>query len=370
MALNVPEIDFGDLSPGRFHEEIVATARPFVLRGLLADWPVVTAGKAGPEALAACLKSYDRGARIGVKTAPPAERGRLFYDESLTAFNFDKAEMTLSVALDRLLAASAGAEGSLAVQSVQARHAVPGFAEAHPMPLLPESTAPRLWIGSAVTVAAHYDPVENLACVAGGKRCFTLFPPDQVANLYPGPFETTPAGPIVSMVDFDAPDMARYPGFAAALETAMTAELSPGDAIYIPAMWWHHVRSIEPLNMLVNYWWSSAAAHHPPAAPALLHAMLAIKHLPAPQREAWRALFDHYAFMPDGPPGLHLAPAQRGIQGEISEEAAQSVRGTILRSLAQPALPTRAHRLRNVAGRLWRRLHPHPGAHWRDNHSK
>jgi quercetin dioxygenase-like cupin family protein len=36
---------------------------------------------------------------------------------------------------------------------------------------------------------------------------------------------------------------------------AMEAELSPGDAIFIPMGWFHHVEALERFNVLVNYWW-------------------------------------------------------------------------------------------------------------------
>ena len=52
------------------------------------------------------------------------------------------------------------------------------------------------------------------------KRRFTLFPPDQVKNLYIGPLEFTPAGQPISLVDIYNPDLNEFPKFESAKETA------------------------------------------------------------------------------------------------------------------------------------------------------
>jgi oxalate decarboxylase/phosphoglucose isomerase-like protein (cupin superfamily) len=59
----------------------------------------------------------------------------------------------------------------------------------------------------------------------------------------------------VSMVHVTAPDFERHPRFAEAMKVAQVSELSPGDAIFIPRDWYHHVEALERFNMLVNYWW-------------------------------------------------------------------------------------------------------------------
>ena len=356
MAEALQEIDAHGLSAGRFGDEI-APARPLVMRGLLADWPAVRAGHEGAPALADYLRHHERGIGVKVKIAPPGARGRFFYNDDLTGFNFRKETMSVSAALDILLASAIEAEpAALAIQSIQARHVLPGFELDNVMPLLPENAAPRLWLGGAVTVAAHYDPADNIACVVAGRRRFTLFPPDQVGNLYPGPFELTIAGPIVSMVDFDAPDPELYPRFPKAMEAALVADLAPGDAIYIPCMWWHHVRSTAPVNMLVNYWWDAPNNSHGPGIDALLHAMLAIKGLPEPHRAAWRALFDHYVFQDDGAPGAHLLPDRRGVQGDLTPSAAQALRETLGRSLGGSQARPSLRQLFSAARRRARRM--------------
>ena len=100
-----------------------------------------------------------------------------------------------------------------------------------------------------LTVAAHFDFNDNIACVAHGRRRFMLFPPEQLENLYVGPLEFTPQGVPISLVDVHNPDLARYPRFERAVAAAQVAELEAGDAIFIPYMWWHSVRSLEPFNI-------------------------------------------------------------------------------------------------------------------------
>jgi len=120
---------------------------------------------------------------------------------------------------------------------------------------------PRLWLGNEVVTPAHFDESHNLACVVSGRRRFTLLPPEQVGNLYIGPLDFAPTPTPISLVSFRAPDFARFPRFHDALAAAQVAELEPGDALYIPSLWWHHVESIGLLNTMVNYWWSAPAAN-------------------------------------------------------------------------------------------------------------
>jgi hypothetical protein len=330
------ELPVADVTPRYFHENLLPHAIPVVLRGLVAHWPAVAAGRQSPAALADYLRRFDRGNGVRAMFAPPRMKGRFFYNEDVSGFAFRSDTVKLSSALDLLIAAATDTRPTgIAVQSVPVAANLPGFERENRLALLPDGIDPRVWIGNAVTIAAHYDPSENIACVIGGRRRFTLFPPDQIANLYPGPFELTPAGPIISMVDFDAPDGERFPGFATAMEHALVADLEPGDAIYIPYLWWHHVRSIEQFNMLVNYWWAPLGQGAAQPTEALLHAMMAIRNLPPAHRAAERALFEHFVFG-DNAAGMHLPPERRGVQAVQTEEGARAMRSELARSLARP----------------------------------
>ncbi|HEX7804219.1 MAG TPA: cupin-like domain-containing protein, partial [Pseudoxanthomonas sp.] len=164
-----------------------------------------------------------------------------------------------------------------------------------------------------------------------GRRRFTLFAPEQVGNLYIGPLDFAPTGAAISMARLDRPDDPRFPRLRQALAQARASELEPGDAIYIPPLWWHHVASLERLNALVNYWWKPAIGQE--VAPesglgALMHAILALKSLPRSEREAWKRLFDHYVF-DDHDPAVHIPAERRNLLGRLTPALVEQIKGKI-----------------------------------------
>jgi hypothetical protein len=131
------------------------------------------------------------------------------------------------------------------------------------------------------------------------------------------------------------PDLTRFPRFAAALRVAEVAELSPGDAIYIPALWWHNVEALEDFNVLVNYWWRDVPDYFDSPATSLLHCLLTIKSLPPEQRRGWQAVFDYLIFQSEAPALEHLPPQVRGLFGELTETSAERIRSLLLKSLSR-----------------------------------
>ncbi len=317
-----------------FREEIIPAATPVVLADLVSDWPVVRAARESPRAFVDFLRRYDRGTPIIVIDLPRVADGKLFYRDDLSGFNFTRNASTIGATLERLLALSDEPEaGTVFIESVPTDDFLPDFAAAHANPLLDATTRPRIWIGNRIKVQTHYDLQYNVACCIAGRRRFTLFPPDQLPNLYPGPIEFTPSGTPISMVPLTAPDLVKFPRYEEALRHAVEAELAPGDGIYIPYGWWHHVESLTPLNGLVNYWWNDAPRLGSPYG-VLLHAALTLRDLPADQREVWRTMFEHLVFTDPEQALAHLTPQQRGLLGPPEPKRIAEVRNILAQTFA------------------------------------
>ena len=112
------------------------------------------------------------------------------------------------------------------------------------------------------------------------------------------------------------------------------AELEPGDALYIPYYWFHHVESLEPFNVLVNYWWDAARGDVGSPWDVLMHGMMTLRNLPADQRRAWRALFDHYVFLANGDPAAHLPQSAHGILSATRPQDVERMRRALIEKLA------------------------------------
>lgn len=316
-------------------QEIRRDGKPAVFRGLASEWPAVQAARLGDEQIVDYLKRF-QGTRATAVVGQPEIEGRFFYNDDVTALNFQRGVTDLTPFLDRLLRdREEAAPFAMAVQSEPVQTLLPGFEAENEIDLLHRNVPARAWIGNRIQVAPHYDLQENVGVVVAGRRRFIVFPPDQLPNLYPGPFELTPAGTPISMVDPHHPDLDRFPRFAEAMKAAQSAELEPGDAIYIPYHWWHGVDSLAPINLFVNYWWNDRPAGAGDPYDALMSAFFALKVLPPEQREVWRMIFDHYVFCANGDPGEHLPEHARGILGQATPTLLNRMRMTIKKIAAE-----------------------------------
>lgn len=320
-------------------DELLARDRPVVLKGLAADWPLVSAGRQGPETAMAYLLGFYAGKLVVGYTGQPEISGLYFYDEDLRGLNFAAERVRLDDYLAQVAAHLDDPQApSFYVGSTDVDTYLPGLREENDLrlPLPAAAGNPPLvsiWIGNRTTATAHYDMSNNLACCMVGRRRFTLFPPEQVANLYPGPLEPTPGGQVVSMVDFRNPDFARFPGFGDALAAAQVAELEPGDVLFYPALWWHHVEALDAFNAMINYWWNPVPAYFDTPETTLLHALLSLRDRPESEKRGWAALFDYYVFGQAERAGAHLPESARGPLGPLDDMSARRLRAKILNRL-------------------------------------
>ncbi|HET7268858.1 MAG TPA: cupin-like domain-containing protein [Oleiagrimonas sp.] len=327
--LPVPEMSAAALS---FPDQsLLCGAGPVVFRGLLADWDIVAKGRqAGTDAIG-YLRSFARDVPVPVMAGEAAAHGRLGYDEALTGFNFRRQRRPLPEVLDELARLIDVVDAdTLYLGSTTVETFFPGLEALTALHGAPTGGIKSIWLGNRTLVPAHQDLPDNLTCVAVGRRRFTLFPPEQVDNLYIGPLDFNPAGQAISLVDVDKPDLERFPRFAEALKHARRVSLDPGDALFIPSMWWHQVEALDAFNVMFNYWWRQVPAYMDTPMNALMLSMLAIRDLPARDRAVWEHVFRHYVF--DADPGKfeYIPESVRGVLGPMTRDVAARLRARLL----------------------------------------
>ncbi|MEX2124100.1 MAG: cupin-like domain-containing protein [Woeseia sp.] len=318
----------------RVPEQALASTEPLVFRNLVTDWPLVKEARIAPAAADRYIRRFYEKATVGAFVGDPAIDGRFFYNDDLTGFNYETVRVKLDTLLDALQKHCNNTRApAFYVASTTIDNCLPGLRAENDLDFGDVNPLASVWIGNRSRIAAHFDVPDNLACVAAGRRRFTLFPPEELDNLYVGPLDFTPAGQPISMVDFSRPDFERFPRFQAALQNAQTAELAPGDAILIPSMWWHHVESLDSFNVLINYWWRKSPAYMGTPTDVLRHAIMSLRALPEEQRDAWYGILKHYVFDPGQTAVEHIPENSRGILSPLNESTARQLRAELLNGL-------------------------------------
>ena len=135
MPTAIDELDFTRQPIGL--DALVAGGRPRVLRGLCRHWPIVHKARESETAFAQALAAYDNGSPVDVLHMPPEARGVVGYNAAMDGFNYRHFKVSVTEVLQRLAAYSRhDSVPGLAMQSALIQGCLPGFAEAHPLPLL------------------------------------------------------------------------------------------------------------------------------------------------------------------------------------------------------------------------------------------
>ena len=309
------------------------------MRGLVSRWPLVEAGRQSLVRAMEFMAAGYRGKPVRVYVGEPAIKARFAYNESCTGLNYRAETMSL---LDVFRAIREDLSRSVHpyyyINSLTYDEGFPELRGSNNLNFNHEAfdqhpRISRIWIGTESRASAHYDKSTNMACCAVGRRRFTLFPPDQVHNLYPGPLAPTPGGQVITMVDLKEPDFDAYPRFRKALEQSVVVDMEPGDVLYYPSMWWHEVEAKDRFNVMINYWWNTSPRYMGNPVDVVMHAILGLRDRPQAEKQAWRELFDYYVFGSAEKPRAHLPKACLGPLGEMDDTLARRLRALVQQNL-------------------------------------
>jgi lysine-specific demethylase 8 len=159
----------------------------------------------------------------------------------------------------------------LSLMEAPMREVFPMLMEDLQIPAFPERVpdAINLWMGQTGNVTSlHYDAYENLLTQVRGRKQVTLYAPSDWSKLYPN--SSFSRAPHCFQVNLEVPDEQRFPTLREA--QPFVAELGPGDMLFIPFTWAHHVRTLEG-GISVNFWWH-AHLHQKASSPLFLRLLL------------------------------------------------------------------------------------------------
>jgi lysine-specific demethylase 8 len=225
--LPLPETDLSSFDATR--------SGPVVLRGAAADWPACQ--RWSPAFFRARFAALEVHVRLGL----PA-RGVPYYQPEAQY----RRRMSVAEFLDHLEARErcyVDSDEFVRFEGLEQDHR---FAE-----LVGDADKySSLWLGCGTRSGLHYDIMSNfLVQVFGSKRAIVMAPEHGRAAY------SFPDDPTKSRVCPLEPDLVAYPRFAAV--TLLEAELGPGDVLFIPRSWWHHLTAEGP-SISLNAW------HGPP----------------------------------------------------------------------------------------------------------
>ncbi len=108
-----------------------------------------------------------------------------------------------------------------------------------------------LWCGSdGISTNLHFDEMHNFLALFSGKKEGIIFAPSESRAMYPIQVGE-PYYEILSHVTLEKPDFATFPRYREGRYSRFA--LSPGDVLFLPAFYWHYVRSYD-VSLALNYW--------------------------------------------------------------------------------------------------------------------
>ncbi len=239
------------VTPDQFATSFFPRNIPAIVTDATSEWGM--SGRWSPEFLTSLI-----GTRPVIVSI--SAEGKFTYDPSgkATSDSFSEESMTFAEAARQIAEADRGRRLYVMQQSIPLHF--PELMREIRVPHWISSvgeTSINLWFGRGSVTPLHYDATNNFFAQQYGEKHFTIFAPDDTGHLYPHPIDS--GMPHLSSVDVDSPDLRAYPRFSQATPIRFTVKA--GELLFLPAFWWHQVRSPH-ISTSVSIWWMPDLAQY------------------------------------------------------------------------------------------------------------
>lgn len=221
----------GGLTQEELWRDYFLANRPVILTDIANDWPALT--KWTPDFFKHKYGDVEVEVQYGRGADPNYEQNKLKLRRKVRLGDFIDDVQRAGSSNDMYMTANNEAlkTGPLA-DLVQGIGSLPSYLDPN---RVKQDTF--LWFGPAGTVTPlHHDTVHLLHLQIVGRKRWRFISPMQTPYVYN-------FNQVFSQVNLEEPDLERHPLFAHA--TVIDAVVEPGEAIFLPLAWWHHVRSLD-----------------------------------------------------------------------------------------------------------------------------